>query len=74
MLALPFLRAAISARSRGSEKTSSLSAAVTSLSDVARGALRVGAEKVYEFCLEGPEYSDMPAHNWEIEEALEEGV
>ncbi|OPX17653.1 4Fe-4S ferredoxin [candidate division WOR-3 bacterium 4484_100] len=40
--------------------------------DVARCALRLGAEKVDLFCLESK--SEMPAHIWEIEEAIEEGI
>lgn len=40
--------------------------------DVARSARRVGAEEVYLICLE--EKKDMPAHDWEVEEAVEEGV
>lgn len=40
--------------------------------DVARTALRLGAREVRVVCLESRE--EMPAHPWEIEEALEEGV
>lgn len=40
--------------------------------DVARTALRVGAEVVKMVCLEKRE--EMPAFSWEIEEAIEEGV
>lgn len=40
--------------------------------DVARSAKRVGVEEVHLICLE--EKSKMPAHNWEVEEAEEEGV
>ncbi|MCL2530134.1 MAG: FAD-dependent oxidoreductase [Coriobacteriia bacterium] len=40
--------------------------------DTARAALRLGAEQVTVICLESGE--DIPAHNWEIEEAKEEGV
>jgi NADPH-dependent glutamate synthase beta subunit-like oxidoreductase len=40
--------------------------------DVARTALRVGAEVVKMVCLEKRE--EMPAFHWEIEEAIEEGV
>ncbi|TCP93392.1 FAD-dependent oxidoreductase [Serpentinicella alkaliphila] len=40
--------------------------------DVARSARRVGAEEVHLVCLEPKE--QMPAHDWEIEEAEEEGV
>jgi NADPH-dependent glutamate synthase beta subunit-like oxidoreductase len=47
--------------------------------DVARVALRVarvslqrGATKVTMFCLEAPE--EMPASQWEVEEAVEEGI
>ncbi|HHW44591.1 FAD-dependent oxidoreductase [Desulfofundulus thermobenzoicus] len=40
--------------------------------DVARVALRLGAREVRVVCLEFREI--MPAHSWEIQEALEEGV
>jgi NADPH-dependent glutamate synthase beta chain and related oxidoreductases len=40
--------------------------------DVARSALRLGAEKVTMMCLESGEA--IPAHPWELEEAEEEGV
>lgn len=40
--------------------------------DVARSARRVGAEKVYLICLE--DKPNMPAHGWEVEEAVEEGI
>lgn len=40
--------------------------------DVARSALRIGAEEVELVCLESRE--EMPAHEWEIPEAVEEGV
>ena len=40
--------------------------------DVARTALRLGAKEVQLACLESRE--EMPAHEWQIEEAIEEGV
>jgi NADPH-dependent glutamate synthase beta subunit-like oxidoreductase/Pyruvate/2-oxoacid:ferredoxin oxidoreductase delta subunit len=40
--------------------------------DVARTAIRLGAEEVQLACLESDD--EMPAHDWEIEEAREEGV
>jgi len=40
--------------------------------DTARTALRLGAGEVHMACLE--QRHEMPAHEWEIEEALEEGV
>ncbi|KYK30433.1 MAG: hypothetical protein AYK23_01080 [Candidatus Proteinoplasmatales archaeon SG8-5] len=40
--------------------------------DVARTAVRLGASEVQLACLENDE--EMPAHEWEIEEAKEEGV
>lgn len=40
--------------------------------DTARAALRLGAKKVTVVCLEEGEY--VPAHPWEKDEALEEGV
>jgi len=40
--------------------------------DVALSSLRVGAKEVHLFCLESRE--EMPAFEWEIEEAVREGV
>jgi NADPH-dependent glutamate synthase beta subunit-like oxidoreductase len=40
--------------------------------DVARSARRIGVDEVHLLCLE--EKDKMPAHDWEVEEALEEGV
>ena len=40
--------------------------------DVARTALRGGAKEVEVYCLECSE--EMPAHQWEVEEAIEEGI
>ncbi|MFQ6092670.1 MAG: FAD-dependent oxidoreductase [bacterium] len=40
--------------------------------DAARSALRLGAKEVHMICLESRE--EMPAHDWEIEEATGEGV
>ncbi len=40
--------------------------------DVAIGAVRLGAEEVIMACLESRE--EMPAQEWEIEQALEEGI
>ncbi len=40
--------------------------------DAARTAIRLGAEAVHMACLESRE--EMPAHEWEIREALTEGV
>jgi len=40
--------------------------------DVARTALRLGADEVHVACLECR--TDMPAYDWEIEEAIKEGV
>lgn len=40
--------------------------------DVARSARRVGAQEVHLICLE--DKPNMPAHDWEVEEAEEEGV
>jgi len=40
--------------------------------DVARAAIRLGASEVQLACLECDQ--EMPAHDWEIEEAKEEGV
>ncbi|MFQ6618100.1 MAG: FAD-dependent oxidoreductase, partial [Fidelibacterota bacterium] len=41
-------------------------------SDAARTALRLGAEEVHIVCLESR--SEMPAHEWEVNEALNEGI
>jgi len=40
--------------------------------DVARSALRIGASEVHVACLESKH--EMPAHPWEIEDALRDGV
>jgi heterodisulfide reductase subunit A len=40
--------------------------------DAARSARRLGAAAVHMVCLEGPE--EMPAHQWEVDEAHQEGV
>ncbi len=40
--------------------------------DVARSARRIGAKKVRMVCLESRE--EMPAHDWEVEQAMEEGI
>lgn len=40
--------------------------------DVARLALRRGAKEVHLVCLES--LAEMPAHRWEVEEALREGI
>jgi heterodisulfide reductase subunit A len=45
--------------------------------DCAKSSLRLGAEEVHVICLETRDLSSkdrMPAHDWEIEEAEEEGV
>ncbi|MCG8478681.1 MAG: FAD-dependent oxidoreductase [Spirochaetales bacterium] len=41
--------------------------------DVVRSARRIGIEHVHLIMLEG-DIDESPAHNWELEEALEEGV
>lgn len=40
--------------------------------DAARTALRLGAKSLQLSCLESPE--EMPAHEWEVQQAVEEGV
>jgi heterodisulfide reductase subunit A-like polyferredoxin len=40
--------------------------------DAARSALRLGAKEVHLVCLESRE--EMPAHEWEVDEAVEEGI
>lgn len=74
LLALPFLEAANEGSAgRLSGKVVVVGGGNVAM-DVARSALRLGANEVSLYCLEGPELTDLPAFLWEIEEALEEGV
>ncbi|MCL5292353.1 MAG: FAD-dependent oxidoreductase [Actinobacteria bacterium] len=73
-LALPFLEAANEGRPLSVKGKVIVVGGGNVAIDVARTALRTGAEKVSLFCLEGPTQKDLPAFSWEIEEAVEEGI
>ncbi len=71
-LALPFLR---TVRAGGRVELGSRVVVIGGgnvASDVARSARRLGAEQVTMVCLESRQ--EMPAYDWELEEALEENV
>ncbi|MBI4334163.1 MAG: FAD-dependent oxidoreductase [Chloroflexi bacterium] len=72
-LALPFLRAVNSAgfRFKPGREVIVIGGGNVAM-DVARSALRCGAERVKIACLEARH--EMPAFPWEIEEAAEEGI
>lgn len=72
LLALPFLKAANFGEKVKMGKRVVVIGGGNVAIDVARVALRLGAKKVKMVCLEAPH--EMPAHPWEIEEALEEGI
>ncbi|NTW04917.1 MAG: FAD-dependent oxidoreductase [Peptococcaceae bacterium] len=72
LLALPFLQAANSGESIPLGKRVLVVGGGNVAMDVARTAVRLGAERVESVCLESPE--EMPANPWEVEEAHEEGV
>ncbi len=55
-----------------SEPTAESEEKMTLAVDAARSALRLGAKEVHMICLESRE--EMPAHDWEIEESIGEGV
>lgn len=70
--ALPFLReAALGARPAVGKKVIIIGGGNVAM-DAARTALRLGAQEVHVACLESR--AEMPAHEWEIEEAVEEGI
>lgn len=72
LLALPFLRAAnFGEKVKMGQEVIVVGGGNVAI-DVARVALRLGAKKVKLTCLEARH--EMPAHPWEIEEALEEGI
>lgn len=70
--ALPFLKAAKAGTPLPIDRRVIVVGGGNVAIDVARTAVRLGAEEVNLVCLESRE--EMPAHDWEIEEAREEGV
>jgi len=72
LLALPFLRAAHSPQPPAPGKRVVVIGGGNVAMDAARTARRLGAEKVALVCLESR--AEMPAWEWEIAEAEEEGV
>lgn len=70
--AISFLRAANSGEPMKIGKKTVVIGGGDVAMDVARVAVRTGAEEVTVCCLECSE--EMPAHEWEIEEAIEEGI
>jgi len=72
LLALPFLKSVLSPKPPCiSERVVVIGGGNVAL-DVARSARRLGAEKVNIVCLESSD--EMPAWEWEIDEAREEGI
>ncbi len=72
LLALPFLRASnFGEKIELGKKTLVIGGGNVAV-DVARCALRLGTKEVNMVCLESRK--EMPAHPWEIEEALDEGI
>lgn len=72
LLALPFLQSANSGNPMPVGNRVLVIGGGNVAMDVARTAVRLGAERVESVCLESPE--EMPANPWEIEEAYDEGV
>lgn len=72
MLALPFLQAVNFGQPVSVGRRVIVVGGGNVAIDVARSALRLGAEEVHLACLESKD--EMPAFSWEIEEALEEGI
>lgn len=72
LLALPFLQNANAGRPTGAGNRVLVLGGGDVAMDVARTAIRIGAAEVTVTCLE--RRWEMPAHAWEIEEALAEGV
>lgn len=71
-LALPFLKAVnFGERIKPVKKLLVIGGGNVAI-DVARCAIRVGYKEVHMACLESAD--EMPAHDWEIEEANEEGI
>lgn len=56
----------------GTKRREELRGDMTEALDVARSALRMGVKEVHMVCLESR--VEMPAHDWEIEDAEEEGI
>ncbi|MHC4479851.1 MAG: FAD-dependent oxidoreductase [Planctomycetota bacterium] len=71
-LALPFLRAALSGQPPALGRKVVVIGGGNVAIDVARTARRLGAEGIHLVCLESRE--EMPAWEWEVEEAEQEGV
>ncbi|NLI12346.1 FAD-dependent oxidoreductase [Pelotomaculum propionicicum] len=72
LMALPFLHRANTGESQATGERVLVIGGGDVAMDVARTAVRLGAAQVNTICLELRE--QMPAHAWEIEEALDEGV
>lgn len=72
LMALPFLKAANTGKKPKLGKRVIVIGGGDVAMDVARTALRLGAPEVMATCLEPRD--QMPAHSWEIKEAVEEGV
>jgi len=72
LLAIPFLFNAAYGKPTGIGKRVLVIGGGNVAVDVARTALRLGAENVEMVCLESEE--EMPAWDWEVEEADEEGI
>jgi len=72
LLAIPFLFNAAYDKPTGIGKNVLVIGGGNVSVDVARTALRLGAEKVEMVCLENEE--EMPAWDWEVEEASDEGI
>jgi NADPH-dependent glutamate synthase beta subunit-like oxidoreductase/coenzyme F420-reducing hydrogenase delta subunit len=72
LLALPFLRSLTSAKLPEIGKRVIVIGGGNVAIDVARSAKRLGSEKITMVCLESEE--EMPAWDWEREEAADEGI
>lgn len=72
VLALPFLNTVLSPRPPTLGKRVSVIGGGNVAIDVARSARRLGSEKVTMVCLESKD--EMPAWEWEVEEAKNEGI
>lgn len=72
IMALPFLRKANSGESQAIGSRVLVIGGGDVAMDVARTTVRLGATQVKTICLESRD--QMPAHKWETEEALDEGV
>ncbi len=72
LLAIPFLKAVKAGAPQALKKRVIVVGGGNVAIDVARSVVRLGADEVNLVCLEARE--EMPAHDWEIEEAAAEGV